>query len=135
MKAMKAGAKGLQIKDLLEESTSEGHSSSIVKAAISLLEKSDQIHKLGWDRIASTASISNAKENEDDNLYEVEVEKVLPGKAVCIVNKKWRAKLVPEEYEGPPHLIRKNMRFKARGTLYREGKTLCIQVQRVTEIL
>jgi len=134
MKAMKAGAKGLQIKDLLEESTLEGHSSSIVKAAISLLEKSDQIYKLSWDRIASVASMSNVKENEDDNLYEVEVEKVLPGKAVCIVNKKWRAKLVPEEYEGPPHLIRKNMRFKARGTLYREGKILCIQVQKVTEI-
>jgi Fanconi anemia group M protein len=134
-KAMKAGAKGLLIEDLLEESTLEGHSSSIVKAAISLLEKSDQIYKLGWNRIASVASMSDVKEKEDRNLYEIEVEKVLPGKAVCIVNNKWRAKLVPEEYEGPPHLIRKNMRFKARGALYREGKTFCIQVQRVTEIL
>ena len=71
----------------------------------------------------------------EKDVYEVEIEKILPGKAVCIINKKWRAKLVPEEYEGPPNLIKKNMRFKARGTLYHEGKTLCIQVRRVTEIL
>ena len=135
IKAMKAGTQGLLTQDLIEESVLEGHSSSIVKSAINLLEKTDQIYKLGWDRIASTASMSNPKEKEDQHLYELEVEKVLPGKAVCVINKKWRAKLVPEEYEGPPHLIRKNMRFRAKCTLYREGRTLCIQVQRVTEIL
>ncbi len=135
MKAMKAGAKGLLTEDLLEESIIEGYSPNIVKAAISHLEKSDQIYKLGWDRIASVASMSTLKEKEDKHVYEVEIEKVLPGKAVCIINNKWRAKLVPEEYEGPPNLIKKNMRFKARGTLYHEGKTLCIQLQRVTEIL
>ncbi len=135
MKTMKAGASGLLIEDLLEESILEGYSPSIVKAAINHLEKSDQIYKLGWDRIASVASMSTQKEKEDKDVYEVEIEKILPGKAVCTINKKWRAKLVPEEYEGPPNLIKKNMRFKARGTLYHEGKTLCIQVRRVTEVL
>ncbi len=135
MKAMKAGAKGLLIEDLLEEYMLEGYSPSIVKAAINHLEKSDQIYRSGWDRIASVASMSTLKEKEDKHLYEVEIEKVQLGKAVCIINKKWRARLVPEEYEGPLNLIKKNMRFKARGTLYHEGKTLCIQVQRVTEIL
>jgi ERCC4-related helicase len=135
IKAMKAGAKGLLIEDLLEESILEGYSQNIVKAAINNLEKADQIYKLSWDRIASVASMSSLKEKEDKNVFEVEVEKVLPGKAVCIVNKKWRARLVPEEYEGPPNLIKKNTRFKARGTIYHEGKTLCIQVRRVTEIL
>jgi Fanconi anemia group M protein len=127
MKTMKAGASGLLIEDLLEESILEGYSPSIVKAAINHLEKSDQIYKLGWDRIASVASMSTQKEKEDKDVYEVEIEKILPGKAVCIINK--------EEYEGPPNLIKKNMRFKARGTLYHEGKTLCIQVRRVTEVL
>jgi ERCC4-related helicase len=135
MKTMKAGASGLLIEDLLEESILEGYSPSIVKAAISHLEKHDQIYKLGWDRVASVASMSTQKEKEEKDVYEVEIEKVLPGKAVCIINKKWRARLIPEEYEGPPNLIKKNMRFKARGTLYHEGKTLCIQVRRVTEIL
>jgi len=65
MKAMKAGAKGLLIEDLLEESVLEGYSPSIVKAAINHLEKADQIHKLGWDRIASVASMPTLKEKED----------------------------------------------------------------------
>ncbi len=132
---MEAGANGLLIEDLLEELALEGYSPNIVRAAINHLEKFGQIHKLSWDRIASTASISTQKETDDKDVYEVEIEKILPGKAVCIINKRWRAKLVPEEYEGPPNLIKKNMRFKARGILYREGKTLCIQVRRVTEIL
>ncbi len=134
-KTMEAGANGLLIEDLLEELALEGYSPNIVRAAINHLEKFGQIHKLSWDRIASTASISTQKETDDKDVYEVEIEKILPGKAVCIINKRWRAKLVPEEYEGPPNLIKKNMRFKARGILYREGKTLCIQVRRVTEIL
>jgi len=135
MKAMKTGAKGLLIEDLLEELILEGFSPSIAKAAINHLEKADQIYKYGWDRIASVASMSTPNEKEDKDVYEVEIERVLPREAVCTINGKWRAKLVPEEYEGPPNLIKKNMRFKASGTLYHEGKTLYIQVRRVTEIL
>jgi Fanconi anemia group M protein len=135
MKAMKTGAEGLLIEDLLEESALEGYPPSVVKAAINHLEKSDQIYKLGWDRIASVASMSTPKEKEDKDMYEVEIEKVLPGRAVCLINNKWRARLIPEEYEGPHNLIKKNMKFMARGTLYHEGKTLCIQVLRVTQVL
>ena len=134
MKAMKAGVSGLLIEDLLEEMGTEGYSPSIVKAAIDQLEKSRQIHRLGWDRIASTVSFSTS-EREDEGLYDVEIEKVLPGRAICIINNKWRARLVPEEYEGPPHLIKKNTKFRARGILYHEGDTLHIRVRRVTEIL
>jgi len=43
--------------------------------------------------------------------------------------------LVPEEYDGPLSLMKKNMRFRARGHLYHEGETLCLRVQGVTEIL
>jgi len=135
MKVMKTGAKGILVEDLLEELALEGYPPSIVKAAIDSLEKSDQIYKLGWDRIASVASMPTLKEKEDKDEYEVEIEKILPGRAICIINNKWRARLVPEEYEGPPNLIKKSMRFKAKGILYHEGKTLCIQVQRVIQIL
>jgi Fanconi anemia group M protein len=135
MKVMKAGAKGLLIEDLLAESALDGCSPSIVKAAINHLTKADQVYKPSWDRIASVASMSTKTEKRDKDVYTVEIEKVLPGKAVCIINDKWRARLVPEEYEGPPNLIKKNMKFKARGTLHHDGKTLCIQVLKVTEIL
>ncbi len=134
MKAMKAGKRGLLIEDLLEEMGIEGYSPSAVRAAIDHLEKARQIHKMGLDRIASVASLATSKK-EDKGLYDVEIEKVLPGSALCIVNNKWRAQLVPEEYEGPPNLIKKNMKFRVRGILHQEGENLCLQVQRVTKIL
>ncbi len=134
MKAMKAGTRGLLIEDLLEEMNIEGYSPSVVRAAIDHLEKSRQIHKLGWDRIASIASLPTSGK-EDKGLYDVEIEKVLPGSALCIVNNKWRAKLIPEEYEGPPNLIKKNTKFRVKGILYQEGGNLHLQVQRVTKIL
>ena len=52
-----------------------------------------------------------------------------------MVNDKFRARLTPEEYNGPKALIKKNSRFKATADLYRLGGTLCIRVKEVVEIL
>jgi hypothetical protein len=135
LKTMKAGAKGLLKERLLQELELEDYPPSIVKAALDKLEEANQIYETSRGCIASVASMSPLKEEENKNLYEVEIEKILSGRAICIINNKWRARLIPEEYEGPPNLIRTNMRFKTKGRLYHEGKTLCIQVQRVTKIL
>ena len=134
LRVMSAGGKGLLIEDLMEDLVLESFSPSTIKAALSRLEEADQIYKLGWNRVASVSSISSSKENEDKDVYDVEIERILPGKAICIINDKWRAKLVSEEYDGPPNLIKTKMKFKARGTLYHEGETLCIRVLRVTQI-
>jgi Fanconi anemia group M protein len=135
LKAIKAGAKGLLIENLLQEMISEGHSPKIFRAAVEHLEKADKIHKLDGDRIASVENMQAPKEKKDKHVYEVEIERVLTRRAVCLINNKWRAELTPEEYEGPQNLIKKNTRFKARCALYCEGKNLCIRVQRVTEII
>jgi hypothetical protein len=112
----------------------EGYCSSAVRATIDHLEKSRQIHKMGLDCIASVACLVTSIK-EDEGLYDVEIEKVLPGSALCIVNNKWRAQLVPKEYEGPPNLIKKNTKFRVRGVLHQEGENLYLQVQRVQRIL
>jgi hypothetical protein len=52
-----------------------------------------------------------------------------------MVNDKFRARLTPEEYNGPKALIKKNSRFKATADLYRLAGTLCIRVKEVVEIL
>jgi hypothetical protein len=52
-----------------------------------------------------------------------------------MVNGEWRARLTPEEYNGPKALIKKNSRFKATADLYRLDGTLCIRVKEVVEIL
>jgi hypothetical protein len=131
---MKAGAKGLHKEKLIQDPNLEGYPPNILTAALDQLEETNQIYESSKDGITSVASMPLLRE-ENKNVYEVEIEKILAGRAVCIVNDTWRARLVPEEYEGPPSLIKTNMRFKTEGRLYHEGKTLCIQVQKVTEIL
>ncbi|UCC32991.1 MAG: DEAD/DEAH box helicase [Candidatus Bathyarchaeota archaeon] len=135
MKVMKAGREGILIEDLQQDSLLEGYRPNITKAAIDHLEKANQIYELTPNRIASVASMDTTMETGDREVYEVEIERILSRSAVCIINGKYRARLVPEEYEGPPSLMKKNTRFRARGHLHREGQTLCIQVQRITEIL
>lgn len=82
----------------------------------------------------ATASVQTVAKAERD-VYELTVEKIYPGSAVVLINAKWRARLAHEDFEGPPSLVKKNTRFKARGILYRDKGTLCFRVQEVTQIL
>jgi len=49
------------------------------------------------------------------------------------VSGKWRAKLSPEDYEGPRDLIRKGARFRALCRLYHDSGVLCVGVRRVVQ--
>jgi Fanconi anemia group M protein len=68
-------------------------------------------------------------------MYELMVKKIYPGSAVVLINDKWRARLAHEDFLGPPSLVKKNTKFKARGILYHDEGTLCFRVQEVTQIL
>jgi len=137
MKAMKAGSKGLLIEDLTEETVEEGITPAITKAAIDRLEEMGEIGKVGWDRILTAQSVRAPKEPTmpERDVYEVTVEKIYPGSAVVLINGKWRARMAPQDFEGPSGTIKKDASFKARGTLYRDGNTLCFRVRQVTQLL
>jgi Fanconi anemia group M protein len=66
-------------------------------------------------------------------LLNIEVERVLEGHALVIVNGKWYAKLYSGDYEGPRYLIKKGSSFKALGALYRSNGFLCVKVRHVTQ--
>jgi len=136
MKIMKMGAKEVMIEDLVKEFAAEGEvNPEVVRAAIDKLAGSGMIAKLGWDRVTAMASMVKDREGTGNNTYEVDVEKVYPGKAVAWINSRWRARITPQDFNGPPNLIKKNVRFRARGTLYHEGETLCFKVSEVLEVL
>jgi hypothetical protein len=80
-------------------------------------------------------AVTSAAKSAGQKVYELTIEKIYPNGAVLMVNDKWRARLTPEEYNGPKALIKKNSRFKATADLYRLGGTLCIRVKEVLEIL
>lgn len=137
MKAMKAGSRGLLIEDLTEDAVEEGITPATAKAAIERLEETGQIGKVGWDRVVTAGSVPALEEPAmpERDVYEVTVEKIYPGSAVVLVNGKWRARMTAQDFEGPTGMIKRETRFKARGTLYRDGSTLCFRVRQVTQIL
>jgi len=131
MKAMKAGSQGLLIEDLADQIAEEGVTPAILKAAVEKLQDLGQLQRIRWDRIATVPS----KPTLEKDTYDILVEKIYPGKAVALINDKWRARITPQDFEGPPGLIKKDARFKARGTLYHDGNTLCFRVREVIQLL
>jgi len=130
-KAMKAGSQGLLIEDLADQIADEGVTPAILKAAVEKLQDIGQLQRIGWDRIAPVPS----KPAPQKDMYDIVVEKIYPGKAVVLINDKWRARITPQDFEGPTNIIKKDARFKVRGTFYHDGETLCFRVREVIQLL
>ena len=134
---MRVGGEGASIELLVKSLAQEEISPNAVNAAINKLEDSGQIMRLGWDRVASVSAVSihrRSKETDKEDLFRVAVEKVYPGRVVAWINDKWRARILPEDFEGPPQLLKKDSRFTARGSLYREDGVLCFRVIKIVDL-
>jgi len=132
---MKIGHKGANIESITNNLTLDGISPNAVMAAINKLEDSGHIMRLGWDRVASIKVASRQDHSQSRNekdVFKIIVETVYPGRVIAWINDRWRARILPEDFEGPPTLLKKDSTFIARGTLYRDNGILCF---RVTEIL
>jgi ERCC4-related helicase len=132
LKLLEHGKSGASFEQLATEMEFEGTSPHVLKAALTKLIKEDYATEPEPGKYAATSA---AAAKADDKTYEVLIEKIYPGLAVVIVNDKWRARLIHEEYNGPRNLIKKNSRFRAKAELYRLKGTLCISVDEVTAIL
>ena len=134
---MRAGSQGLLIEDLMEDVAEEGITPSTAKSGVERLVETGKIGRVGWDRIVAVTSVSTIQTHStpERDVYEVTVEKIYPGSAVVLVNDKRRARMTAQDFEGPTGIIKKDARFKATGSLYRDGNTLCLRVRQVTQIL
>lgn len=112
-------------KALLSDLEIEGYADVVSEAAINKLLKEGKVlaNERGELEVAKT---SKGRE------YQVSVERILPGQAVVLVDGKWRARLTPEDYQGPRSILRKDASFRAVGRLYRLGGVLCLRVHQVT---
>ena len=63
--------------------------------------------------------------------YDIEIEKVVAGKALVLVNGKWHARLHHYDYNGPRDLIKKGQEFRAIGQLYHDNDILNIRVRQI----
>lgn len=99
---------------------------TIIEGALKILEKLNRV------------KIKNQKVILCDNLerisgetYDIEIEKVVAGKALVLVNGKWHARLHHYDYNGPRDLIKKGQEFRAIGQLYHDNDILNIRVRQI----
>ncbi|HVE37342.1 MAG TPA: helicase-related protein, partial [Nitrososphaeraceae archaeon] len=119
----KHGNSGLDIQ-LLHKSLRQDD--VLVKAALNMLEKLERIKITGGKVIASDNLVKIPGQ-----VFNIEIEKVVMGRAMVLVNSKWRAILNHYDYRGPRELIKKGREFKASGELYRDNNSLNIRVEQI----
>ncbi len=132
MKLLEAGAEGMTMNEITSEMEANGVTPQIAKAALAMLMKNEIVAEVKHGKYAPTSA---AKHKPDGGSYEIRIEKIYPNSAVVIVNEEWRARLEPQDYNGPRNLIKKNSRFKAIAELYRVNGTLHIRIKDVIKKL
>jgi len=103
-----------------------GVDESLIATALKLLEKLGKIKTIGNNVI-----FSETRAKIRGQIFNIEIEKVLIGKAIVLLNGKWRANLYYYDYGGPRDLIRKGREFKVIGELYDENDILNLRVEQV----
>lgn len=99
---------------------------ALVDAALKMLEKLEKIKIIGRKAILSENMVKI-----QGQVFKIEIEKVVMGKAIVLVNSKWQALLHHYDYRGPRELIRNGRQFKAIGELYRDKDKLNIRVKQI----
>jgi Fanconi anemia group M protein len=130
LKLLETGRDGVGIDQLIIEMELEGVSTPILKSAIEKLIKEGLITELHRETYVPTASL-----RVKGKTYSVKIDKIFSNSAQVLVDNKWKAKLVPAEYNGPQSLIKKNAQFRALAQLYKLEGVLNIRVKAVTEII
>jgi superfamily II DNA/RNA helicase len=131
MKLLERGAAGENLDDMALDMEYEGASTAVLTTALTRMVKKGLVKEKSQCRYVVASTVKSTGEKTCD----VVVEKIYPNAAVVIVNDKWRARLTPDDYNGPKALIKKNSKFKATADLYKMGGTLCIRVNDVVKIL
>jgi hypothetical protein len=131
LKLLERGASGADMNQIASDMECEGASLPVMKVTVEKMVKKGLITELPEHKYAVTP----AAKSTNEKVYEITIEKIYPNEAVIMVNDKFRARLTPEEYNGPKALIKKNSRFKATADLFRLDGTLCIRIKEVIEKL
>ena len=98
---------------------------SVVIEALNKLEK---LRRIEW---IDDRTIALIKDSISGKTYDVYVEKIMEGRAIVMVNGKWRARLYQYDYEGFRSLLKKGKEFRALGELYRNDGILNLRVKQI----
>ena len=103
-----------------------GQEDELVNAGLQMLKKLGRIKIIG-NKIILSENVGKVQ----GQTYEIEIEKVMMGKAIVLINGKWHASLHHYDYRGPRELIKKGKEFKAVGELYHDNDNLNVRVDQI----
>jgi len=129
---LNSGCKGISVNELYTDLEEEGRSHAVIRAAIHKLQVENQIREKGGrlNSMGAAMAVSGVKER-----HVFEVLRVSLGEAILLVDGESRAVLIPAEYNGPRHLLRKGSKFSAISELYQHGKVLHVKIYAIEEAL
>ncbi|MDJ0270511.1 MAG: helicase-related protein [Aigarchaeota archaeon] len=114
---LKSSTRGVSEAELLEQL--EEYQPDVVAEAVKYLEKKEAITRSG-NRIMSKAAVRSSSKKAQGDIYTIEVEKILPGYAIVIVNDRFRARLDSGMYSGPRDYIKKGRVLRVRASIFRD---------------
>jgi len=103
-----------------------GQEDELVNAGLQMLKKLGRIKIIG-NKIILSENVGKVQGQS----YDIEIEKVMMGKAIVLINGKWHASLHYYDYRGPRELIKKGKEFKAVGELYHDNDNLNVRVDQI----
>jgi Fanconi anemia group M protein len=103
-----------------------GQEDELVNAGLQMLKKLGRIKIIG-NKIILSENVGKVQ----GQTYDIEIEKVMMGKAIVLINGKWHARLHHYDYRGPRELIKKGKEFKAVGELYHDNDNLNVRVDQI----
>jgi ERCC4-related helicase len=124
LQLLKAGKDGMDADDLREKYHLEN---PVLIGAIKKLEKLNKVEWLDDGRLATVESLKQYP----GKAYNIYVEKILPGKALVLIDEKWHARLNQYDYDGPRALLKTGSEFKAIGDLYKERGILTLRIRQI----
>jgi Fanconi anemia group M protein len=122
---VRSGRAGLDF-DSIGENIAAVDNSVVIEA----LHRLEKLKRIEWLDDNTVVLIDNLKKISGKT-YDVYVEKIVQGRALIMVNGKWRARLNHYDYEGPRDLLKKGGKFKAVGELYHGDGVLNLRIKQI----
>ena len=97
---------------------------------VEALKKLEKLKRIQWLDDATIALSDNLRRmpGEVHNIY---IENILSRITLVTIDGKWHARLNHYDYDGPRHLLKKGMEFKAVSEMYHDGKTFCVRIKQI----
>ncbi len=127
---LEKGKTGIRGNQLTWEMGLDGVNPATASSALRKLIDDQLVKEGSPGTYVATATVQPAGQTVD-----ITIEKIVPGSAVVLIDSQWRAVLLPDDYNGPRHLIKKGSRFRAAAHLYHIDGTPYLRVKAVTETL